>query len=347
MISRKQNKSKKQTSAGRQRPKSKKTTTVARQPYMNAPVARTLRGYTVRGPKVTGNLGGRAITVSHREYIQDVTGSVDFTTVPFPVNPGRDICFTWLADLASRYERYHFTKLRFLYEPRCATTTAGSVILAFDYDALDDAPTTKQKVYTYHHCAQAAAWDNCVLKSDDAILRNRGVLFTRMGAAPATADLKTYDLANLFLCTSGFGAATVVGELFVEYTVTLSEPQTQSNIQSAIYSGATTLDATHLFGTKNNQTGLLDVVFTSDTITFNQDWSGNLNYYCTGTGIDTVGFASAGSSATVVLRSRVTEAGNTKATFLLEITALRGQVVNLQITATTLVSATVRMNPLD
>lgn len=315
-----------------------------KQPRMSAPVARTLRGYTVRAPQVSGNLGGRSITISHREYIQDVSGTVLFTALPFPVNPGRDICFPWLADLASRYERYQFSKLRFLYEPRCPTTMAGTVVLAFDYDALDAAPTTKQDVYSYHHCAQSAAWDDCALISDTAILRNRGILFNRLGAIPAGSDLKTYDLANVYMCTSGFAAPAVVGELFVEYTVTLSEPQTVSNVQSAVLSASDGLDSTHLFGTCT-KTGLLDITTTTDTITFNQDWSGLLNYYCHGTVLDTTGYASAGSTAIITLRSRVTEAGATKATFAASVKALRGQTVNLQITAATLASATVRLTP--
>jgi hypothetical protein len=190
---------------------------------------------------------GDSVNIHHREFIQDVTGQIAFNALSFPVNPGRDTLFTWLPQLATRYERYQFRNLRFIYEPRCSTATSGSVILAMDYDPLDTAPATKQDVYSYHHSAQSSPWDESCLTVDSSILRNRGTLFSRAGAIPAGSDLKTYDLGNLWLCVSGFTGAVVCGELFVEYDVILMVPQITSNVQSAtLVPGG--IDVTHQVG---------------------------------------------------------------------------------------------------
>jgi hypothetical protein len=40
------------------------------------------------------------ITVFHREYIMDVNGSIAFTTEGFLINPGNQILFPWLSNIA-------------------------------------------------------------------------------------------------------------------------------------------------------------------------------------------------------------------------------------------------------
>lgn len=296
-----------------------------------APVAKARRPYTTSDPMLKST--GDVIRVSHREFVQDVTGQTAFTALSFPINPGRDTLFTWLPDLASRYERYQFGRLRFLYEPRCSTATAGSVILAVDYDPLDAAPSSKQDVYAYHHSAQSSPWDECVLTVDPAILVNRGTLFSRTGAAPSGSDLKTYDLGNLWLCVSGFAGAAVCGELFVEYEVTLKIPQVASNVQSGTLSGQTGIDATHQLGTNlTSLTGLLDVTVDATTFTFNQNFYGSVAVNVTGTVVTALvhtGTATAASSYLTI------NGGATGATATVVVDAKRGQTWIPTWTATT------------
>jgi hypothetical protein len=283
-----------------------------------------------------------SIVVKHREFIQDVTGQTNFTATSFPINPGRDTLFTWLPDLANRYERYQFDSLRFIYEPRCSTATAGTVILAVDYDALDSAPVSKQDVYAYHHSSQSSAWDESCMMVEPEILRSRGPLYTRPGAAPAGSDLKSYDLGNLWLCVSGFSGAVVCGELFVEYTVSLRIPQIQSNVQSGSINGTAGLAAGSLFGSAQTVAGLLDLTITSaSTITFNQNFSGDLVIEVLGTGLVPSAYANTGTcTATVggdLLGSLVNAAASAAAVYV-KVKALRGQTFIPAITASTVSS---------
>lgn len=314
----------------------------ATQGRKKAPVSSALRNYSVRPPVLSSRSAG-ATMVRHREFIQDVAGSVAFASVSLPINAGRDTLFTWLSELAARYEEYHFTALRMIYEPRCSTATAGSVILAVDFDALDPAPANKQDVYSYHRCSQSSAWDeNCYLV-DPAILRSRGPLKTRVGAIPANADLKTYDLGNLFLCTSGFVGTDVVGELFVEYDVVLSIPQLADNTQSGYSTATAGLSGVALFGTGVVFNGNLDRTYTSaSTVTLNQNWEGVVSCQVNGTGLAAGGFVSSGTVACALVNEMYSAAGTSGVmTFRVPAASgLRGRTIVLAITATTVTATT-------
>jgi hypothetical protein len=281
---------------------------------------------------------GGSTTIKHREFVIDVAGSIAFTATPFPINAGRDTLFCWLSELAAQYEKYQFQNLRFIYEPRCPTSIAGSIILAVDFDALDAAPTTKQNVYSYHHCSQSSAWDENCYHVDSAILRSRGPLFTRTGAAPANSDLKTYDLGNLFLCTSGFAGTDVVGELFAEYEVLLLTPQTAVNTQGAYNTANLALAAGALFGSPVATGGLLDRTYSSaSTVTLNQNWMGVVTCLITGTGLASGGFTTSGTCV-LVLVSESWNAAGTSGVLCFRISGaqgIRGSTIIPGITATT------------
>jgi len=293
--------------------------------------------------------GNDGVVVRHREFVQDVPGSVAFAATSLPINAGRDTLFAWLPDIAIRYEKYQFLDLKFKYEPRCSTATAGSVILAVDYDALDSAPTSKQDVYSYNHCSQGAAWDENCMSVEPAILKGRGALYTRVGAAPAVSDLKTYDLGNLFVCTSGFASTDVCGELFVEYVVRLSIPQTGDNTQSISFTGATGMSGNNLVGTATWGAGILDISrTTASTLTLNQKWYGNINIVLTGTGLTAGGFVSSGTAAcTLVAGSEIANAAATSMGLTVVCNGLRDQTIILAVTATTVTASSWRFSPLQ
>lgn len=307
-----------------------------------APVSKALKRYTARDPTMISN--GGSVRITHREFVCDVTGQTAFTALSFPINPGRDTLFTWLPDIAARYERYQFEKICFHYEPRCSTATAGTVILAVDYDALDSAPSSKQNVYAYHHSAQSSAWDDCALSVEPQILTNRGPLFVRTGAAPSVSDLKTYDLGNLWLCVSGFSGAVACGELFVEYSVSLRIPQIQNNVQYGSLVSAGTISASAYFGTTSVPSGLLDISVSPTTITFNQAFSGQIDLYVTGTGLTAGGYANTGTCTSAFL-SDLVNAGSTSMQVAATLVALRGQTWIPAVTNTTVSATTTRFFP--
>jgi len=44
--------------------------------------------------------------VSHREYIQDITGSIGFTGIADYINPGNASLFPWLSQIAVNFEQW-------------------------------------------------------------------------------------------------------------------------------------------------------------------------------------------------------------------------------------------------
>jgi len=180
-------------------------------------------------PKFTPLPNGDVI-ITMREYINDIisgTGTPStFGGTFFAINPGLQTMFPWLSRIAGNYESYYFTKLAFVYETEASTSTTGTVILAVDYDAADSAPTTKQQAMTYRGSVRCSPWNGCrhvsltedIKKYKMYTVRTTGQIF------PATYDIKTYDTGNLFALTQGCPPTTILGELYVEYTVRLITP---------------------------------------------------------------------------------------------------------------------------
>lgn len=163
--------------------------------------------------------------ITHREFIADVAGSVAFAASEYAVNPGNSAVFPWLAQIALRYESYVFKRLHFEFETVSSTLTAGSIMMACDYDAADNAPVDKQTLMSYAQATRSAPWQECSFAAKSSDLTK----FTReryvRGDTPPSGDIKTYDVANFFLATQGMTNADAVGELYVSYTVELRTPQ--------------------------------------------------------------------------------------------------------------------------
>jgi len=140
-----------------------------------------------RGP----SMNGRGVTViKHTEYLQEVTGSVDFAVTPIAINPGLVGSFPWLANGASQYEEYRFRRLAFKYETETSTTTTGAVILVTDYDALDVPFSNKQQAMDYRGATRTAPWTAVTHNVGGKESTPYSKRYVRAGAVPAGGDLK-------------------------------------------------------------------------------------------------------------------------------------------------------------
>lgn len=169
-------------------------------------------------------------TITHREYISDISaGSSAFLINTFNVNSGLVSSFPWLSQVASRFESYTFERLNYIYEPMVPTTTPGSIMMAIDFDAADSTPANKVTLMAYSGATRASVFSPVRL-STAQVNRKKMVheRYVRSGALN-NGDIKTYDVGNLFVATVGTPAAqTLLGELYVEYTVKLRTPQIQT-----------------------------------------------------------------------------------------------------------------------
>jgi len=203
----------------------------------------SFRGATMNpiGPGPTGRLGlsgmgNRATTrrsqvIEEDEYIGDVLASANnFNVTQYSCNPGQAILFPWGNKIAQLYEKYQFEMLEFYFKREVSEYatlgTTGKVILSFDYDASDSAPTTKQQMEdTVPHSDGMPSTPLIRLSIDCACMANSPAKYVRPGAQPANTDIKTYDVGNLNVATYGLAATSgAVGELRVRYRVRFSEP---------------------------------------------------------------------------------------------------------------------------
>lgn len=165
------------------------------------------------------------VTVTHMEYLQDISGSIGFSTNTVAINPGQSASFPWLSLMAPLFESYQFEELEFEFQTMQGSTALGTVMAAVDYDASDAAPLSKQQLSAYRGYVRSAPWFDFCQRSKLSDLRKQKSYYVRPGALPANTDIKMYDTGNLFLATQGQADTSVVGELYVRYKVRLMTPQ--------------------------------------------------------------------------------------------------------------------------
>lgn len=218
---------KKKPNSGSQKPRSttipKNISKNANKPQVaNQPLASNKQTVS-RRPKM--NNSPNSCVISHREFIGNVDGTTSFLATPYVLQPAIATTFPWLSQLASRWEQYRFSKLSFEYITRCPATTAGSVILAPDYDVLDPTPVSETVVTGYTGAVEGCAWSSLTCHLDPRGMFPMGPKkFTRT-VNIGGSDQKTYDCGNFYICTDGMTGTSMVGKLWVNYSVELYVPQ--------------------------------------------------------------------------------------------------------------------------
>lgn len=190
-------------------------------------------------------------------------GTVDFSTTQFSINPGCANTFPWLASQARAWETYKFHSLEFTYFTRTGSQTVGSLYLIPDYDAADPAPPTEQMASTYQDMVEDAPWKNirCSLNRN-AMMKTMERHYVRPdGALAANLDLKTYDVANLFVGTVDGVADTAWGTVWVDYDVELYTPQPPSDFGSLFLQSTVGESSANKLGTAPFKSGNLNASY--------------------------------------------------------------------------------------
>lgn len=168
-----------------------------------------------------------------------------FSTYAYPLNPGIGTLFPWLSQVASRYEKYCFRRLKFSFHTRAPTNTVGTVGMAFEYNATDSVPISLQQVLSYQDKTADAPWKDQVLELDPTMLAGNRYVRT---AERVGQDLKTYDLGYLLAFADALSLGTSLVLLEVSYEVDLFTPQVVPGLGGRFVSGLDN-DSLHLFGT--------------------------------------------------------------------------------------------------
>jgi hypothetical protein len=174
--------------------------------------------------------------IQHREFLADITGSTAFNiSAAYPINPGMNQTFPWLAAIAANYEEYELLGLVFEFRSTSGSAISsssaalGTVIMATDYDVLDAAFVNKAEMESYQYAVSTVPFKNIMHPVECAPRKNvLERLYTRTGAI-APGDLRFHDVGNFFIATSGMQSAYQVGELWVSYDVQLYKPRIDPN----------------------------------------------------------------------------------------------------------------------
>ncbi len=229
--------------------------------------------------------GDLRIRVQHREYIQDINGSIAYAVTSLALNPGVAQTFPWLAALARLFESYKFNRLAIQYRTLSSTATAGKVLLSVDWDASDAAPSSKQAQLQERSKADGAAWQSFDLICDKQDLEKFGPQRYVRQVAVANTDIKTYDVGNLQVGTQSMSGSSAVGELYLEYDVELMTPNTAAApLAGKMVSGGTVSNAA-FFGTAPVSSGSIPISAdaTGEIVTIGAVGSFLVEWYFTGT----------------------------------------------------------------
>lgn len=166
--------------------------------------------------------------IVHREKVSKLTtpGTGAYSVLgSFPLNPGMAITFPWLSNEAQGWESYRFNRLRFIWVPTSGTATVGNIIMGPDYDAADEAPAAESFFSSYTNTEESNVWARFASDLDPDLLNGeQRRKFIRAGALDENLDIKTYDSGTFYVASTDDAAANT-GKLWVEYDVSLYNPQ--------------------------------------------------------------------------------------------------------------------------
>jgi len=196
-------------------------------------------GFGVSGnkPGLTRNRGiqmpdglkrSRKMTFSEDEQILDIAGSSSSAITQVPCNPGIGGAFPFLSQIATRFEKYVFTKLEYYYKREVSEfATAGQtgkVVLSFDYDASDLPPTSKTAMMDSDPHVDGMPCENMMLRVDCKTAFENGPKYVLNGRQPGGTDIKTYNIGTLNIGVFGSADGINVGELHCRYAGYFEKP---------------------------------------------------------------------------------------------------------------------------
>jgi hypothetical protein len=213
---------------------------------------------------------GKSSRIVHREMVLKIPMTVLFATQTLQINPGLSTTFPWLSTQANSWETYRFNSLRFCYFTRVGSGVGGSVILTPDYDPADGAPASELIATSFQNMAEDVSWKDirCVL-NPQAMHAIGPRKYVRSGALSANQDIKTYDVANLFVSTID-GIAGPAGNIWAEYDISFFTPQLPASGTFGLYQRTrfTAVTTANLFANAASTGTSTFATFAGNTLTF-------------------------------------------------------------------------------
>jgi hypothetical protein len=191
---------------------------------------------TNNGPPI---FSGRDNTLTHREYVMDVTSSTSYNLLQtLLLNPANATTFPWLSQIAINFTEYQFEGLIFEFRATAGNAVSstnnalGTVMMATDYNSGDSAPTDKRAMDVFKFATSSIPSNNSIhpIECDPNQRMFKRCLITAATSVSAiVGDPREYFVGLTYLATQGMQAASItLGELWVSYKVKLMQPRFQN-----------------------------------------------------------------------------------------------------------------------
>lgn len=251
-------------------------------------------GSTGAGPLVNNH--GRALVVSHKEYLGDVAvhpstvGAFNLTT--FVINPGNVLTFPWLSTIALQYDQYKPLGIVFEFITTTTDSTTnsaiGSVIMSTEYDVADANYSSKQEMLNCAYSNESKMSEDCVhgLECDPSELSRKIFFVKKYGVTSVNLDIRDYDMARFCIATQGgtLTAGTLIGSLYVHYEFAFYKEQLFAGLRARevlhqtnrviLAIGATTFDAVFTSLATRTAGGDLGITCSGNSLVIPKRWAG-------------------------------------------------------------------------
>lgn len=164
--------------------------------------------------------------ISRTEYIGDIVSStLPFSAQTFPINPGMDETFPWLAPMGNNYTQHRWRGLVFEIKTEASDYTnsvgLGYMAMATQYNSAAPDFTDKKSMLNYENASSGKPSENLLhaveCKKSDLVLDE---LYNRSGAIPSNSDIRFYDIGELTVAVGGQSVSgVVIGELWATYEI--------------------------------------------------------------------------------------------------------------------------------
>lgn len=182
---------------------------------------------------MSGDAHTGAIVVTRSELVKDITPTLTGFETQFScdINPGLNElnggCFDWLSQIAQYYEQFEFEQVLFEFKSTVSpgnTTAAGTVIMA-PLQVGSSNYVDKNAMSYAQGQASAGVAEHILAGVECARDQVYGGTVKRTRVGDISGELINYDLGRFQLATQDATANLNIGELWVHYTVRLSQPR--------------------------------------------------------------------------------------------------------------------------
>lgn len=186
-----------------------------------------------KAPKMVTTGGGTVVT--HREVVAEsvIAGPTYGINTTIAAQPGISSYSrgsplgNWIPEIASKFDNYEFLSLKLHYVPTCATTKDGLVMMGFEPNPEDLAPLDFTSFKNAARSITGPVREPLTLDMSDRVRRKLLVRTANVSSLPL------YDAGKIYVATLN-GNSTSVGYLEVEYSIRLSNPQSDNGMVSTL-----------------------------------------------------------------------------------------------------------------